>query len=321
MFYLLVYNSENYYYLSNVVNNGIFLIKQLWSNQHPPVDKQLRTGLNFHFGDVIEEEDALFYGAIDDRFRLIIVLSGKSHLQIGNMSLQLGEQYSASMALVYLKHPEKFIRESIKGNQFRRISIGISQQWFDDVFADQLQITDYFNALPHLSTTCWQASEQCISIAEHMLTQSIQAHYLQNLYLESNALALIIDAMEASRANIEISQQTSVSQRNKKDKFQVLLDYIQVSAGEKHHISELAKRVNMTVSTLQRQFKQVFGLTVFEYIQQVKLTQSYIIIKTTNKSITTIAGEFGYDSPASFSSAFKRYFNISPSRLRTQTVK
>jgi len=291
--------------------------KQQWDLKHPKEDKHLRTGLNFHFGDVTETEDAEYFGAISDRFRLIVVLKGVSLLTIGDKQLTLGEDVNINIALVSLHHEESFSRKSIKDNYCQRISIGISEQWMNEAFKQHAVI----NQLPHLYMLGWKASKQLSEVARQMLFISSMNRQAHTLELEACALNLIIEAVNHFHKQPIFPSDDTVQTRTKSHKFSSLCDYIRSNVREKYRIEELAKRMNMTVSTLQRQFKQSQGLTVFEFIQKVKLTQAYLMIQSSDKSITSIAGDFGYDSPASFTSAFKRFYRCTPSQVRSNSTR
>lgn len=79
-----------------------------------------------------------------------------------------------------------------------------------------------------------------------------------------------------------------------------------------------------TVSTLSGYsyplFKRIFsiitGITLSEYIRFRKLTFAAIDLRETNEKVIDIAIKYGYDSPDSFTTAFKKFHGFTPSEIR-----
>lgn len=49
---------------------------------------------------------------------------------------------------------------------------------------------------------------------------------------------------------------------------------------------------------------------------KLKMEYSRLLLTTTDKSITEIAYEVGYENPSKFSESFKNFFGILPSKFR-----
>ncbi|MEM1257325.1 MAG: AraC family transcriptional regulator [Bacteroidota bacterium] len=82
------------------------------------------------------------------------------------------------------------------------------------------------------------------------------------------------------------------------------------------HISDLAKAVNTNECTLKKEFRNVFGTTIFGYIRDINMERAKIMLLDQNLPVGHVANEIGYKYPQHFSTAFKRKFGISPSKLR-----
>jgi len=77
-------------------------------------------------------------------------------------------------------------------------------------------------------------------------------------------------------------------------------------------INEVAALCNMSASTLQRNFKVVFGKCIQTYCLEKKLALGKSMLMSRNKSISEIAYDLGYDKVNSFSKAFKKQYGILP---------
>ncbi len=81
-------------------------------------------------------------------------------------------------------------------------------------------------------------------------------------------------------------------------------------------LARIAQACQTNEFYLKRNFKYVFGTTVFDYIRQLKMERSKVLIKEQYLNINEISEMIGYKHPKHFSTAFKRYFGFAPSRLR-----
>lgn len=81
-------------------------------------------------------------------------------------------------------------------------------------------------------------------------------------------------------------------------------------------IEELAAKVNLNRTTLQKVFKEMYGLTVNEYRTKARLQLAKNLLASTDLSITEIAGRSGYANASKFSEVFKKNEGILPKDWR-----
>ena len=81
-------------------------------------------------------------------------------------------------------------------------------------------------------------------------------------------------------------------------------------------IEELASKVNLNRTTLQKVFKEMYGLTVNEYRTKARLQLAKNLLVSTDLSITEIAGRCGYANASKFSEVFKRNEGVLPKDWR-----
>lgn len=80
------------------------------------------------------------------------------------------------------------------------------------------------------------------------------------------------------------------------------------------HVSELAKQVNMSVSTLHRHFKNVTGISPLQYHKKLRLYEAQRLMLVDKEGVASAAMTVGYESPNQFSREYKRLFGESPHR-------
>jgi transcriptional regulator GlxA family with amidase domain len=69
-----------------------------------------------------------------------------------------------------------------------------------------------------------------------------------------------------------------------------------------------------------RLFRQAYGETPRRYLARLRLERARALLETTERSVTEICFAVGYESPASFSLAFRQHAGAPPERYRRRWV-
>jgi transcriptional regulator GlxA family with amidase domain len=69
-----------------------------------------------------------------------------------------------------------------------------------------------------------------------------------------------------------------------------------------------------------RLFRQAYGDTPGRFLSQLRLARARALLETTDRSVTEICLDVGYESLASFSSAFRRFAGVPPQRYRRRWI-
>lgn len=85
-------------------------------------------------------------------------------------------------------------------------------------------------------------------------------------------------------------------------------------------VEELSEQVGLNRTTLQRVFKQMYGMTIFEYRTQVRMQESKNLLIDNVHSVTEIAGICGYSNASKFSAAFKKCFGVTPTEWKNKNL-
>jgi len=81
-------------------------------------------------------------------------------------------------------------------------------------------------------------------------------------------------------------------------------------------LDELARRVGINEKKLTELFRQQFGLTVFEYVVELRLENARRELADSGLQIQLIADHAGYRNASDFSRAFRRHYGIAPRQYR-----
>lgn len=81
-------------------------------------------------------------------------------------------------------------------------------------------------------------------------------------------------------------------------------------------VAELAGRANLSVATLERRIRVNFGTTPRSFLAEIRLNEAGRLLKESNLTIAEVANRSGYESPASFTRAFRRRQGVAPGEFR-----
>ncbi len=85
-----------------------------------------------------------------------------------------------------------------------------------------------------------------------------------------------------------------------------LRDHLADEPGGIISLASLAAEHEISVSHLQKLFKQVYGVPVYRYIKEYRLEQAAVELVRSRKPVTEIAQQAGYDNASKFSEAFQK---------------
>lgn len=106
----------------------------------------------------------------------------------------------------------------------------------------------------------------------------------------------------------------------RRDKFNLSLkkckEFIDEHFTENISATEMSKIANMSVSGFSHHFKKIFGLAPGQYLIRLKIGMAQKLLIGTDKNITEISMELGYDNVSHFNNQFKKFVGTSPQNYR-----
>jgi AraC-like DNA-binding protein len=95
--------------------------------------------------------------------------------------------------------------------------------------------------------------------------------------------------------------------------------FIDVHLPQHFSIARIAMEVGVNEQALKKEFKEIYGMGLYAYLQDRILDKSRAQLEKTNRLVKQIAREAGYNNPNNFSAAFKKKFGLSPAVWRTKS--
>lgn len=142
---------------------------------------------------------------------------------------------------------------------------------------------------------------------------TLDGHF-RRLFIQSKAIEILCYAFDAlvQEEGQDSAEASSFAARGALEAQRLLKDNF-VSPPS---LQDLADMVRMSRSGLCAAFRQVFGQTVYDYVNDLRMQRALSLLNQRDASITQIAYDVGFNHPSSFSVAVQRRFGTTPSELR-----
>lgn len=97
-----------------------------------------------------------------------------------------------------------------------------------------------------------------------------------------------------------------------------VLLYIQANLDEALSVGALAEIANLSPFYFERLFRGMVGESLLEHVRRLRLERAALHLKSTERKVSRIAFDAGYETHEAFTRAFRSLFETSPSAYRQQ---
>ena len=97
--------------------------------------------------------------------------------------------------------------------------------------------------------------------------------------------------------------------------------YLTENMYEKITLEQTANKFHASATAVKTSFKSVFGVSFYAYIKTQKMESAAYMLEYTNKTVSDIANEHGYDNSSKFAGAFRSVKGMSPTEYRSKNNK
>lgn len=94
-----------------------------------------------------------------------------------------------------------------------------------------------------------------------------------------------------------------------------LRTYILENLSQPLSTSELAQRFDLNESTLRKQFRRQYNISLHRFILASRMEAAMTMLKLAQRPVYEVAMLVGYDDPSNFTHAFSKYYGIPPKQV------
>lgn len=129
----------------------------------------------------------------------------------------------------------------------------------------------------------------------------------------------LVDSGVYSLQQIKVREERSRSRMD--PRIQIVIDYILLHPNEKYTPDKMAKMAELSKQRFSSLFKEQIGKTPMSYVKEIKMTTAARKLLVSNKNISEISYEFGYEDPNYFIREFRQTFGYTPKQYRMSVQK
>ncbi|WP_045389044.1 AraC family transcriptional regulator [Vibrio rotiferianus] len=261
-----------------------------------------------HGGGCIELVDSHIVSTARPALLITILLEGKLSFGYDDLKFDFDANSSPQGVVVNLTKPANFHRSLIQNNHMNKINIAIKPAWLESRIEgsiDHQRFIETHNAFYQL-----KLNSAVIDLLHTLSRREPPVNVKERLEVESLIYQVVTYAI--GQMPDEYCKKSEQKKHSVDARIENIISYIETHLEEELSLERLAEEFSMSVSNLQRRFKQSLDITVNGYIRHRRLEIARQNLEHGLMSITEAAYEAGYHHPSNFTSAFKKVFGVAP---------
>ena len=179
------------------------------------------------------------------------------------------------------------------------------------------ELLGVFNLEPSILRLVPNYQSACFNILNNIFKMSHQADVMlpsiYELMLQTNFTEFLWTLYQVQNENLYLYQRDDSSITHK---ISEVCSYIHTNYSKPLSLESLARTFFISSCYLSRQFKQVTGFRLTEYIQNVRIINAQFLLASTEESVSSIAMSCGFTSFSQFNRVFHQKANCSPTEYR-----
>jgi AraC family transcriptional activator of pyochelin receptor len=247
---------------------------------------------------------------------LHIVLRGNVRYQlqdIGNLKWSEGQlNMICSPALQVQAHFDD-------AKEYTTLTIGFDRTYLD-VYAPYFAALQQFLARADngeaslLSTANTSMTPEMITLIRDMLFNQYTGE-LRTLYLRNKISELLLLSFSRMAPGSANATEIRLHQYDI-DKIREAREYLLQNMEHPLTVIELSHKVGINDFKLKKGFKQLYGVTIFDFLLEARMEKARTLLTETDTPIHEIAFATGYKNVSSFTAAFKKRMGFPPSAMK-----
>ncbi|MEX0425354.1 HTH-type transcriptional activator RhaS [Providencia rettgeri] len=178
----------------------------------------------------------------------------------------------------------------------------------DSSFTYLNNISHFFPTDAEKNISHWLLNKEHYNKAQQIIDKLNESDGSDLAYTESLFLQLIV--------NLQDGRYNHIGEGNNEQRIIQMLRWLNMNFTEDVDWGHLTTQFSVSLRTFHRYMKNNLGISPQNYLIKLRLSEAYYQIRFSDKSITDIALESGFNDSAYFSTCFKSEYNFTPRDLR-----
>ncbi|MCS3532841.1 helix-turn-helix transcriptional regulator [Chryseobacterium sp. JUb7] len=267
------------------------------------------------FGNVALADKLLLYFETDfDSVEMHFTLKGKSSAMSENFHKTV--TFDSYQHNIIYAHQMRGKME-FDGREMQMLEINLAPAFFKKFLPEDSDLFNSFRAAIDRQDSCLiNPDHSRISLEMYQILNDImycdRKGIFKRIYLEAKVAELLLLQLE----QLFINESTSSLSHKDEEKIYAVRDYIISNLNKNCSLVDLAHQVGTNEFTLKKGFKELFGTTVFNFWNDTKMEHAKKMLLESDLNINEISDLIGYKNARHFSTAFKKKYNVIPSKIK-----
>lgn len=274
-------------------------------------------GANIFFNELTSSQSRVVNAEFNEpALQMYFLLEGENCLSVNK---------NKSLGTISENQHNVFFRPSFKGQyhlhgkKFQNFGIQLSEKFYNRLINPNSKVlNNFFEKIEKREFIKLASHNLVITPAMKAILYDIQnskrTGYMKRLFLESKIIELFM--LQVEQAESSNNGNSAKFKKEDIDKLHDARTYIEINMLEEFSLLELSRKIRLNDFKLKKGFKELFGTTVFGYLNELKMNYAKRLILDEKKTIFETSLILGYSEPHHFSAAFKRRFGYSPGELK-----
>lgn len=243
-----------------------------------------------------------------NNIEIILVLSGEIKARVNNV-----EHIVYPGEILFVNSSELHETESNNKNEIEAITILLSYEFMKKYYPE---IDSYYFNIDEREEYSKEIKTLMIKCAEEYKKKG-QLYELKVSMLLMELFKILIENCKIKREKKNVVIQEEKSIENVKKAIAFMEDNYELNLC----LNDIAYEIGMAPTYFERFFKKNTGETFYSYLNKIRLYYSYKELINTEYSITEIALNNGFANVKSFIEVFKKEYNMTPGKYRSNLLK
>jgi len=283
------------------------------------ISYRVTDGFTLHGGKTHELLNFHVVSTAQKSLVITILLAGKLDFGYDDLVFELDANIQKSAVVVNLSKPASFHRKVYKDNNITKLNIVLPLCWIESRSNENDNINVFIHT--HLAHFQLDLNEHLYHLTAQIVALSSPENFIEKMQIEAFTQLLLLEVFkQLSHYEKHLTSLPEYKEietpPHKANHFDQILDqlmlYIETNLQHNISVDTLAKLGAMSISSLQRKFKNALGCSVQHYVRRRRLEIAKHQLERGMFSITEAAYTAGYRHPSNFTSAFKKTFGYPP---------
>jgi len=158
-----------------------------------------------------------------------------------------------------------------------------------------------------------RVQQQCKSILSQLSAEYLSQQPGTELAVNKLTEVLMVELI---RMNFGHNERSTLMRALADKHISASLSHLHNNLSHAWTLDSLAKEVGLSRAGFAKRFKELVGLSMFDYLTQLRVQRAKELLADTNQPLYEVASQIGYESDLAFTRTFKKRSGMTPTAYR-----